>query len=294
MEKTDNTVNYYTLIRDNLRRQDETLNEAETTALCREIVFAPESYTVETNDKEKNIGRVREDLADFIERDSANKNFIPYSLDAEIADLIERSNCETSSINEYYRWISVTADIIRNTEDGKITREDVSERNGFITMSYEREAEILLCLALYESADSAKNRSKIDMLRFKLARLREMRSIVRNTPEAVNVRSAVSKEEFRRYEEYCRRLMEEKTIYTSNFNLKLKLNINHITEEDLEDDFSYMDYLRRVVLHMMRKLEKDSFENRRGNEQNIEPLQNANNGVPMEYVASVAKENERI
>ena len=40
---------------------------------------------------------------------------------------------------------------------------------------YDREAEILLCLSLYEGAGAEINREKINMLRFKLARLREMR-----------------------------------------------------------------------------------------------------------------------
>lgn len=72
-------------------------------------------------------------------------------------------------MNEYYRWISATADIVRHTGDGEVTESDASERSEFITMSYDRESEILLCLALYESAGREKNRGKIDMLRFKLA-----------------------------------------------------------------------------------------------------------------------------
>ena len=84
---------------------------------------------------------------------------------------------------------SQTLDIDYVGGDGEVTESDASERSEFITMSYDRESEILLCLALYESAGREKNRGKIDMLRFKLARLREMRSIVRNTSGMVNAKS---------------------------------------------------------------------------------------------------------
>lgn len=172
MEKTNHSVqnqkdiNYYAAIRKYLQKQYPKMDKTGVSALCREAVFAPGGYAVEIDGTDAPITAVRENLADFIERDNANKNFIPYSLDAEIADLIEKNNCETSSMNEYYRWISATADIVRHTGDGEVTESDASERSEFITMSYDRESEILLCLALYESAGREKNRGKIDMLRF--------------------------------------------------------------------------------------------------------------------------------
>ena len=240
------------------------------------------------------LSAVRENLADFIERDNANKNFIPYSLDAEIADLIEKNNCETSSMNEYYRWISATADIVRHTGDGEVTESDASERSEFITMSYDRESEILLCLALYESAGREKNRGKIDMLRFKLARLREMRSIVRNTSGMVNAKSYEEKEKLRLYYDYCANLLSQKADYEPNLNLKLKLNINHSNDEDLEEDFSYLNYLRQIVLYMMRKLEKSSAENQRAD--NVSEIadtrENDTREQELGYMLSAVRENE--
>ena len=41
------------------------------------------------------------------------------------------------------------------------------------------------------------------------------------------------------------------------------LNINHNSDEDLEEDYSYINYLRQVVLEMMRRLEEASEENQR-------------------------------
>lgn len=300
MEKTNRSVqnqkdiNYYAAIRKYLQKQYPKMDKTGVSALCREAVFAPGGYAVEIDGTATPITAVRENLADFIERDNANKNFIPYSLDAEIADLIEKNNCETSSMNEYYRWISATADIVRHTGDGEVTESDASERSEFITMSYDRESEILLCLALYESAGREKNRGKIDMLRFKLARLREMRSIVRNTSGMVNAKSYEEKEKLRLYYDYCANLLSQKADYEPNLNLKLKLNINHSNDEDLEEDFSYLNHLRQIVLYMMRKLEKSSAENQRAD--NVSEIadtrENDTREQELGYMLSAVRENE--
>ena len=262
-------INYYLVIQKYLKKQYPNIEKQEANTVCREIVFAPNTYISKINNASKPIKSLRENLADFIERDKANNEFIPYSLDAEIADLIEKNNCETSSMNEYYRWISATADILRHMNDGEITHEDVGERNEFINMSYDREAEILLCLALYEGAGKAANKAKMDTLKFKLARLREMRSIVRNTSTLVNSKKLEDRTQIQEYYNYCTNLLAQKENYIPNFNLILNLNINHSNDEDLEEDYSYINYLRMVVLEMMRRLEEASEENQR-------PLQQEN------------------
>lgn len=262
--------NYYKVIRTHLQKQYPALSEEEKNALCRETVFAPRDYKTEINDKPVAISTVRQTLADFIERDTSEKNFIPYSLDASIADLIEQSCCETSSMNEYYRWVSATSDIVSHTTDGDVTYHDIAERKNFINMSFDREAEILLCLALYQASGTNLNKEKIDLLRFKLARLREMRHIVVNTTNRVNKKSKKIKELASAYAEYCKKLSQE--VYTSfDINLKL-LNINHNMGEDLDDNYSYLSDLQSSVLRMMRMLEMPKVQNERveSNEQKQE------------------------
>lgn len=260
-DKAKKNTNYYNIIKKHLKKQYPSASEEEKNALCREVIFAPQTYPIEINGKETKISTVRENLADFIERACSEKNFIPYSLDAEIADLIESTNCETSSMNEYYRWINVTNDIVRNTSDGDVTEQDINERRDFINMAYDREAEILLCLALYEAAGTENNKEKIDMLKFKLARLREMRSIVSNTTNRVNI----NKDKLHQYCKYCNELLGITANNFTDFNLKLNVNINHNTEEDMDDDFSYLDHLKWVILNMMRKFEISSVQNQRSN-----------------------------
>lgn len=258
-ETAKKNTNYYNIIKKHLKKQYPSAPKEEKDALCREVIFAPKTYPVTISGKETQISAVRENLADFIERDRAEKSFIPYSLDAEIADLIESTNCETSSMNEYYRWISATAEIVRNTSDGDVTEQDIAERRDFISMAYDREAEILLCLALYEAAGSERNKEKIDMLKFKLARLREMRSIVSNTTDRVSI----NKDKLHQYCKYCNELLGITANNFTDFNLKLSVNINHNTQEDMDDDFSYLDYLKGLILNLMRKFEISSDQNQR-------------------------------
>jgi len=268
MEKNDKNIvvqkptNYYKLIKKNLEKQNPNLSEKETAVLCRETVFAPNSYKTEINEKPVPITAVRQNLADFIERDNSSKDFIPYSLDAQIADLIEQSSCETSSMNEYYRWVGVTSEIVRNTSDGQVTHRDLNERKTFINMSYDREAEILLCLALYQGAGAEQNREKIDILRFKLARLREMRSIVSNTQNHLEYKRKRFKETLSYYSEYCKKLSQE--VYNScDMNLNLKLNINLPLDEDLDENYPHLEYLQASVLYMMRMLDLPNTQNQR-------------------------------
>lgn len=266
----DDNNNFYKVIKKHLKRQHPKSDDKELGSLCREIVFAPQDYKAEINGTPQNISNIRENLADFIEQKNAENSFIPYSLDAEIADLIESTNCETSSINEYYRWINVTAEIVQNSTHAHITEENISERNTFIAMSQSREAEILLCLALYEGANNPHNKEKIDILHFKLARLREMRSIVNNTPSRATRCNRdcnnECNEHLQKYLTYCKELQKQKINFNENINLTLNLNINH-SDEDMAENFSYLDHLRRIILYMMRKLDKSTRQNQRSDVQ---------------------------
>ncbi len=285
-------TNYYLLLQKQLKKQYGYLKKNEILSLSREIIFAPDKYIVRIKKQNIPVTTLRENIANFIERESSNKVSIPYSLNTEIADMIEQNNCETSSINEYYRWISTTAEIVRNSGDGDVTEQDVRDRNSFITHSFDREAEILLCLSLYESSANPQNRTKINLLRFKLARLREMRNIVRNTPTLVNsndLKKKKKEEKHRQYYHYCQQLLAQK-INSVDFNSKLKLDINN-TDEDLEEDFSYIDNIRITILEMMRDAEENSTENYRA--QNAEKYeQTPANKQNLSFLSTV-RQNER-
>ena len=251
---TQHNVNYYKLTKEYLQKQYAKLSEKEIGILCREVIFAPENYQVAVNDKPVSIKSIRQNLANFIENDASTKNFIPYSLDASIADLIEQSSCETSSMNEYYRWMNVTSEIVSHSNSSNVTHKDLDERNGFLRMSYDREAEILLCLALYQGANNEQNKPKIDLLRFKLARLREMRSIVSNTTNHTKRKFRPTKEMIEKYKAYLQKISNE--IYISfDINLNLKLNDRQSDYDDLDEKYSHLESVQAYILYVMRTYE---------------------------------------
>ncbi len=99
----------------------------------------------------------------------------------DLAASIERINCETSTQNEYFTWIDECQSIMKHMTDGEITDDDLEERKTFLYMSFQRETELLTCLGLYERSMALGNKQaeeKYKELRYKLQKLREMRSCI--------------------------------------------------------------------------------------------------------------------
>lgn len=105
----------------------------------------------------------------------------------DLAASIERINCETSTQNEYFTWIEESQTIIRHMTDGEITDDDLQERTDFLRMSFQRETELMTCLGLYERSLALGNKQaeeKYRELRYKLQKLREMRSCIQTNTRA--------------------------------------------------------------------------------------------------------------
>ncbi|MBQ8465383.1 MAG: hypothetical protein IJ545_05180 [Alphaproteobacteria bacterium] len=99
-----------------------------------------------------------------------------------IAESLEKIKCETSSINEYFGWIDETQQIMDHMTDGCVTPEDLAEKKEFIANSWQREAEILICLGLYERSNNPMAAQRVSEMTMKLKRLRQLRSaLINNT-----------------------------------------------------------------------------------------------------------------
>jgi len=95
-----------------------------------------------------------------------------------LAKSLEETDSGTGSHNEYLEWVKDTRDILKNMNDGQITDEDIAQREDFVKDSFNREAEIMVCIGLYEKSSSPASKQKAAELKHKLLKLREMRSIV--------------------------------------------------------------------------------------------------------------------
>ena len=101
-----------------------------------------------------------------------------------IAESIDSIKNGTSSENEYFEWIERAQRIMLQMSDGTVTQEDIDVKKEFITQSYQRETELLVCLALYEKSNHPLAKERYAALKLKLQRLRQLRSLLKSSTKA--------------------------------------------------------------------------------------------------------------
>ncbi len=95
-----------------------------------------------------------------------------------IAQSLEVNRSEVSPEFEYFSWIDQGKEILRNMTDGYVSAQDLTERNDFLKDSWQRESEMLTCLGLYERSDNPQAKQRCQNLRYRLQRLRQIRSSI--------------------------------------------------------------------------------------------------------------------
>ncbi|MBP5399737.1 MAG: hypothetical protein J6Y53_04910 [Alphaproteobacteria bacterium] len=103
-----------------------------------------------------------------------------------LAESIENLCSGTDSRQEYYSWFGECDNIITRMNDGYVSDADLEIRNTWISDSYVREAEIMTCLALYQSSSYPLARERHNLLYNKLVKLRQLRSAIQNATIAVS------------------------------------------------------------------------------------------------------------
>jgi len=96
----------------------------------------------------------------------------------EIAEAIEAYRGGLANQKEHLNWLSETKSIISNMNDGMITRADLEQRKQFLSKSWQREADILVCLALYEKSNNPLANQRREEMILKLKRLRQLRTLI--------------------------------------------------------------------------------------------------------------------
>ena len=164
-----------------------------------------------------------------------------------IAESLETTRSGTSSQNEYFSWISNAQKIMDHMRDGRVTLDDLREKDDFIDMSWQRESEILVCLGLYEKSNNPLAKNRHDELVVKLQRLRQIRSALANgTKDKADFRP-LTPEEKRRFERHRQALkeMEECSASKAYHNSLLGgLGISH--QNDVEFYRGYSFYTRML------------------------------------------------
>ncbi len=213
--------------------------------LAVEIVLAPDSRMV-TIDDTHSISA--EDLKIVI-ADELNDKPLAYRK-VEPRPNIDNPYIEANAAKEYFDWLEETTTILRNMNDGYVTQEDAVEKQTFLRNTEERETELFLCLSLYDSCFSSYAERKAESVRYKLQKLREMRTaIMFLTKEGIELETTRSEfDSAKPYYIYFKNLRGVPFGYDAPKEKKEELGIRHDLDKDLSDDFDRPANLKNKVL----------------------------------------------
>ncbi len=241
--------------------KDGRLNAPEKMNLVQKALYASQDEVVNDGEENKKLSQFVNDLAEAIEKDTFY---------FEQANSIERINCETSTMNEYFTWIEEGQTIVKHMNDGEVTPQDFAEKNDFLDMSFQRETELLTCLGLYERSMQMGNQDakvRFDELRLKLQKLREIRSSIETTCNH-EVDHKVERREYEVALEYYRliglmRQMGARPTRTQAEEFRersLALKVDHGVDVEMLPGYSFYTRLLEDVRHADRR-EREIREN---------------------------------
>jgi len=263
------TRNAPKIIEDALEKQYPNISEANKKIATREMLFAPQNRMIEIDEKRK-IGA--EDLrfvtANALETpDEGNTNF-------KYAQSIEDINSGIDPVAEYFSWLNETTSIMKHLNDGFITKEDASERENFLELTDQREADLMVCLGLYESCKSKGAEERIKFIRYKLQKLREMRTSIKFlTRTGQDVETTRSEYDAAiPYYKYFKNLQRLPYGYDMPYEQKVKLGISHENDADLVEDY---DHYADIVNEMLNQMRQNDMQVNRFNEQQKNMQQNS-------------------
>lgn len=208
------------------------VDRANARTILREVILAPDDYTVEFEDTSYD----KKQMMDIIAR-------------ALIGLCISGSPQET-----FERTIESAANIIKHMNDGYITKEDAEERKTFLDDAAKREFDLFTAYA-FRQVCGGYEANNMNEMKLNLIRLREFQDLIKNYTRD-EVEQEVSREEFEQARPIYKMLKSLQNLgYDYNFSPREResLDIDHEDDEDLYDDFNYANWLKRLMLLQLRK-----------------------------------------
>ena len=234
-------------------RAAENLNEQQLRQATRETIFAPSDRKIKLGNSKPTADELRMQVVKNIENNGVAetaKFFDEMGLKEAIS--IETINSETSSSQEYFRWLNESSEILKNMNDGYVSEKDLSERNNFLEVTHQREAELMVCLGLLANCRSPQAQEEYKKLHYKLTRLREMRASIkertRNEPDV-----EITRDEYQRavpVYKYFKALEKAPIGHTFTKEQKQRIGLDFLYYDD-EDELGYRDFLFDVILDHM-------------------------------------------
>lgn len=249
MEKTQRQ-NAMTIMKSSLEKQYANISEANKKIAVREMLFAPDSRMIEIDDRRKMGAKdLRFMTANTLETPVDEGTNVGY------AKSIEDINSGIDPVAEYFSWLNETTSILKHLNDGFITKEDAEEREQFLEITDQREADLMVCLGLYESCKSKEAQERIKFVRYKLQKLREMRTSIKFlTRTGQDVETTRSEYDAAiPYYKYFKNLQRLPFGYDMPYEQKLKLGICHENDEDLAESYDHYADIVNAMLDQMRQ-----------------------------------------
>ena len=223
---------YFDALYDAVSRIFPAVNRPEACTILRETILAPYDYEVEFN----NSSYTQEQIQELIAHELVNM-CVDKTPEQTFQDMLEGA-----------------AQIMKHMNDGYITTEDYRERYEYLERINKQEFMLFSALAFFRAA--GENDTKIcDELILNVIRLREINDLILNyTRDAVEIE--VSREEFEQARPIYKMLKSLQNLgYEYNFSPKerIGLGIDHEGDTDLNEDFGYENWLKRLMLLQLRK-----------------------------------------
>ena len=175
------------------------------------------------------------------------------------AESIENINSGIDPVAEYFSWLNETTSILNHLNDGFITKEDSLERESFLTLTDQREADLMVCLGLYENSRSKEAEDRARFIRYKLQKLREMRTAITFlTRPGQDMQTTRSEYDAAiPYYKYFKNLQRLPFGYDLPNNQKPNMG-KHEEDQDLAEDYNHYNDVLNKALDEMREREKQS------------------------------------
>ena len=211
-------------------------DDSQLITIMREVIFAPDDFELEYNGKKISRNEAAQKISEHICND-----FTAADPKAEYDDMLENA-----------------AIIIKHTNDGYISDDDATERENFLIRINKREFDLYLALGVLCSGYVKENENLKNELIFRIRRLREMNDLIRKySRDGKGIE--VSRAEYERALPIYKMLKSLKGLgYGYNLSRKerISLDIDHDDDEDLSPDFAFSDWIKRLMLLQLRRMEK--------------------------------------
>lgn len=245
------------IVSEALKRQYPNMSEQNKKIATREMLFAPENRMIEIDDKRKMSAKdLRFMTAKVLETPGGE------SLNMRQAESVEAINSGIDPVAEYFSWLNETTAIVHDLNDGFISSDDAEKRRSFLELTDQREADLMVCLGLYESCGSKEAEERARFVRYKLQKLREMRSAIKTlTSEGKDQDTKRSEYDFAiPYYQYFKKLKNLPFGYDMSAEQKRKLDILFDDNETDEDHDYYADILNNALDEMKANEQASAYQ----------------------------------